>query len=89
VRKIKSKVRHFPIMHVANDELFKNFEFDASNLGWGEVLKQVNVGRSNPNEEIIQFALGTWLDNKKNYATIKFETYLINNVFFLALKLLQ
>jgi hypothetical protein len=90
VRKIKSKVRHLPILHVASDELFKIVESDASDQGWGAVLKQVKAGRSKPHEEIIQFASGTWLDNKKNYATIdkeikatlnainKFEIYLIN-----------
>ena len=90
VRKIKSKVRHLPILYVASDELFKIVDFDASDHGWGEILKQVKAGRSKPHEEIMQFASRTWLDNEKNYATIdkeikaalnainKFEIYLIN-----------
>ena len=90
VRKIKSKVRHFPTLHVASDELFKIVESDANDQGWGVVLKQVKARISKPHEEIIQFASGTWLDNEKNYATIekeikvtlnainKFRIYLIN-----------
>ena len=53
VRKIKSKVGHLPILHVASDELFKIVESNASDQGWGGVLKQVKVGRSKPHEEII------------------------------------
>jgi hypothetical protein len=59
VRKIKSKFRNFPILHVASDELFKIVESDASDQGWGEVFKQVKSGRSKPHEEIILFASGT------------------------------
>ena len=70
VRKIKSKVMHLIIIHVASDELFKIVEFDASHQGWGAVLKQVKACRSKPREEIIQFVSGTWLDNENNYATI-------------------
>jgi hypothetical protein len=46
VRKIKFKVRHLPTLHVASDELFKIVESDANDQGWGEILKQVKVGRS-------------------------------------------
>jgi hypothetical protein len=90
MRKIKYKVRHLPILHVASDDLFKIVESDVSDQGWGAVLKQVKVDRSKPHEEIIQFSSGTWPDNGNNYAIIdkeikaslnainKFEIYLIN-----------
>lgn len=50
VQKIKSKVRHLPILHVANDNFLKIVESDASNLGWGAVLKQKN---NKDEEEVI------------------------------------
>ena len=40
VREIKSKVRNLPILYVADDNAFKIVEIDASNIGWGGVLKQ-------------------------------------------------
>jgi hypothetical protein len=41
---------------VANDKLEKIVESDASNIGWGAVLKQLNQGT----EEVIQFTSGLW-----------------------------
>jgi hypothetical protein len=42
VRNIKSKVKHLPILHVSDDRFLKIVETDASNVGWGAVLKQQN-----------------------------------------------
>lgn len=41
VRNIKQKVRNLPILYVVDDELPKIVESDASEAGWGAILKQV------------------------------------------------
>lgn len=50
VRNIKAKVRHLPILHISDDNLLKIVETDASNIGWGAVLKQQTKDKK---EEII------------------------------------
>lgn len=79
-------------MHVSDDNLLKIVETDASNIGWGAVLKQVN---QQEREEIIQFASGLWQAAEKNYSTLekeikaalnaiqKFQLYLIYKKFIL------
>jgi hypothetical protein len=86
VRNIKAKVRHMPILHVANEQYLKIVESDASNIGWGAVLKQK---APNGKEEVIQFASGLWSTAEQNYSALdkeikaalisiyKFELYLI------------
>jgi hypothetical protein len=92
VRKIKAKVKQLPILHVANDNYDKIVESDASNLGWGAVLKQKNPQGK---EEVIQFASGLWNSAEQNYSVLdkeikaalnsiyKFELYLIYKNFLL------
>jgi hypothetical protein len=41
VRNIKSKAKTLPLLYISDDDLPKIVETDASNLGWGAVLKQV------------------------------------------------
>jgi len=43
-----------PILYVADDLAYKIVELDASNIGWGGVLKK-KVGKY---EQVIQFASG-------------------------------
>jgi hypothetical protein len=57
VKNIKAKVKNLPILHISDDDLPKIVETDASNIGWGAVLKQV---RDKGKEEVIQFASGLW-----------------------------
>jgi len=40
VQNIKDKVKSLPILNVSNDNAFKIVETDASNIGWGGILKQ-------------------------------------------------
>jgi hypothetical protein len=47
----------------------KIVETDASNLGYGEILKQVQDNK----EQILQYTFAHWNDCKKNYSTIKKE----------------
>jgi len=45
VQQIKGKVKTLPILYVADDNAFKIVESDASNIGWGGVLKQKKEGK--------------------------------------------
>ena len=95
VQKIKARVKNLPILYVADDNLPKIVETDASNEGWGAVLKQVRIKENKKkSEEIFQFASGVWQDAEKNYAALdkeikaalnavqKFEIFLINKSVF-------
>lgn len=91
VQKIKAKVKSLPILYVADDQAFNIVESDASNVGWGGVLKQ-RIGKE---EQVVQFASGALNLAKQNYYVIerevkaawncirKFEVYLINKPFLL------
>lgn len=52
VQEIKAKVKSLPILYIADDEAFKIVESDASDIGWGGILKQM-IGEE---EQIVQFA---------------------------------
>eukprot|EP00253_Pinus_taeda_P016901 PITA_16901 len=52
VQEIKAKVKSLPILYVVDDQAFKIVESDASNVGWGGVLKQ-KIGKE---EQVVQFA---------------------------------
>lgn len=57
VQKIKARVKNLPILYVADDDLPKIVETNASNIGWGTVLKQVRIKENKRKvEEILQFA---------------------------------
>ena len=45
VKRIKEKVKTLPILYLCDEDLFKIFEIDASELGWGGVLKQQKYGQ--------------------------------------------
>ena len=96
VRNIKSKVKNLPILYVADDGSFKIVETDASNIGWGGVLKQRPSEKSQKNEEkIVQYVSGVWIKAENNYSTIekevkaawncvsKFSIHLVNKFFLL------
>jgi len=69
VKKIKADVKNLPILYVANENLPKFVESDASNIGWGGILKKIKYGE----EQFIQFALGTWNLAEQNYSKIEKE----------------
>lgn len=46
-------------------------ETDASNIGYGGILKQINPHKNK--EELVRFTSGKWNDTQKNYSTIKTE----------------
>lgn len=70
VRNIKAKVRQLPILHVSNGEFLKIVETNASQIGWGAVLKQKNTYGQ---EEVIQFSSGLWSTTEQNYTALKKE----------------
>ena len=51
VQKIKARVKTLPILYVADDDLPKIVETDASNEGWGAVLKQVRIKENKKKSE--------------------------------------
>ena len=74
MQKIKARVKTLPILYVADDDLPKIVETDASNEGWGVVLRQVRIKENKKkSEEILQFALGVSQDSEKNYAALDKE----------------
>jgi len=91
VQEIKAKVKSLPILYIADDEAFKIVESDASDKGWGGILKQ----KADKEEQVVQFASGVWSPVEQNYSVIerevkaawncisKFAVYLINKPFLL------
>ena len=62
VRQIKKQVLEIPCLHIADSLAFKIVETDASDLGYGGILKQISNGR----ECIVQFISAHWNDGQKN-----------------------
>ena len=60
-------------LHLADPNLPKVVETDASDLGYGGILKQVQ----NEQKVVIQYTSGHWNDTHKNYSTIKIEILFI------------
>ena len=69
VRLIKQSVKSIPCLHLANPAFPKIVETDASDLGYGGILKQKEIDK----EQIVQYVSAHWNDCQKNYSTIKKE----------------
>ena len=69
VRLIKNSVKNIPCLFLANPALPKIVETDASDLGYGGILKQKEDNR----EQIVQYVSAHWNECQKNYSTIKKE----------------
>ena len=54
-----------------NNKWYKIVETDASELGYGGILKQLNPKKKK--EELIRFHSGFWKSAQQNYSTIKKE----------------
>jgi hypothetical protein len=82
-----------PCLSLANPNYFKIVETDASNLGYGGILKQV-IPKSNK-EVLVRFTSGEWNPTQVKYSTVKkemfsiikciskFQSDLLNQKFFL------
>uniref|UniRef100_A0A6N2LKD6 Reverse transcriptase domain-containing protein n=1 Tax=Salix viminalis TaxID=40686 RepID=A0A6N2LKD6_SALVM len=69
VRTIKAQVQSIPLLHLADPLAPKIVETDASDIGYGGILKQVH----NSKESIIAYTSAHWNDCQKNYSTVKKE----------------
>lgn len=76
VKQIKSKVKRLPCLYILDQDAFKIIETDASDYGYGGILKQ----RKDSKEQLVRFTSGTWNDAQKNYSTIKKEILAIVKV---------
>jgi hypothetical protein len=71
IRKIKLKAKQLPCLCLANPAWRKVVETDASNIGYGGILKQQNP--HSQKEELVRFTSGSWKKAQLNYSTIKKE----------------
>jgi cell division protein FtsB len=71
VRQIKIHVKTLPCLGIPSDNAFKIVETDASEIGFGGILKQL-VSPGSP-EQIVRFHSGSWNSAQSNYSTIKKE----------------
>ncbi|XP_028051189.1 uncharacterized protein LOC114255842 [Camellia sinensis] len=71
VRRIKAKVQQIPCLQLRNPNWKKIVETDASNTGFGGILKQLNPNTKK--EELLRFHSGHWNKAALNYPTIKQE----------------
>ena len=71
VKQIKSHVKTLPCLGIPTVDAFKIVETDASNIGYGGILKQSVSPESS--EQIIRFYSGIWNNAQLNYSTIKNE----------------
>lgn len=71
VQDIKKYVKTLPCLGIANPSAFKIVETDASEVGFGGILKQKSDSSSH--EEIVCFHSGAWDSTQQNYSTIKKE----------------
>ena len=70
-QKIKLIVQKLPCQGIPHPEAFMIIETDASDIGYGGILKQ-KVSKE-PTEQLVRFTSGIWNDTQKNYSTIKKE----------------
>ena len=71
VRQIKKHVKTLPCLGFPSPDSFKIVETNASELGYGGILKQ-KVLESNQ-EQIVRFHSSVWNAAQQNYSTIKKE----------------
>ncbi|XP_059284734.1 uncharacterized protein LOC132038027 [Lycium ferocissimum] len=70
VQKIKRKVNNLPCLTLANPNWQKIIETDASDIGYGGILKQLSP---NDKQEYLVDFTQKWNNSQKNYATVAKE----------------
>ena len=70
VKRIKAQIKQLHCLHLPNPQ-WSTVETDASNFGYGGILKQYNPHRQQ--EELLRFTSGIWKGPSLNYPTIKKE----------------
>ncbi|XLU35113.1 hypothetical protein S245_071179, partial [Arachis hypogaea] len=76
IRFLKTKVRNLPCLYLPIPYAFKTVEADASNLGYGGILKQ----KLHDKECIIGFISKHWNSTQQSYSTIKKEILAISEL---------
>ncbi|HEX7904649.1 MAG TPA: ribonuclease H family protein, partial [Chitinophagaceae bacterium] len=71
VQQVKKYIKELPCLGISNDSAFKIVETDASDIGFGGILKQ-KLTPDSP-EQIVRFHSGAWNSTQLNYSTIKKE----------------
>ena len=71
VQQIKQKVQNLPCLMIANPNWEKIVETDASEIGYGGILKQISP--ETKQEYLVRFHSGKWNNSQKNYATVAKE----------------
>ena len=69
VKQIKVHVKTLSCLIIPLDNAFKIVEIDASEIGFGGILKQL-VSPGSP-EQIVRFHSRSWNSAQSNYSTIK------------------
>lgn len=69
VKRIKGQVKSLPCLAIPHPESFKIVETDASEKGYGGILKQ----RMGKKEVLVRFTNGVWVGPRVNYSTVKKE----------------
>ena len=73
IKQVKTQVKHLPCLYLPNPHSFKIVETDASDIGYGGILKQ----RVADKETIIAFTSKHWNLAQQNYSTVKKEVLAI------------
>ena len=71
VKEIKRKIQYLPCLSIPNPQAFLIVETDASDLGFGGILKQRLP--SSPKESLVRYYSGCWNATQSKYSTIKKE----------------
>jgi hypothetical protein len=71
VQKVKKAIKSIPCLSILDPSASIIVETDASDIGYGGVLKQVSSQSSQ--EQLVRFHSGVWSGPQKNYSTIKKE----------------
>ena len=67
VKQVKSQVKELPCLGILHPEVFPIIETDASNIGYGRILKQDFENKIS----IVRFHSGIWNGPQINYSTVK------------------
>jgi len=68
VQKVKQHVKSLPCLGIPHPDAFMIVETDASDIGYGGILKQ-KLGSQN--EQLVRFHFGLWHGPQQKYFTIK------------------
>ena len=71
IRQIEKYVKQLTCIVIPSPNTFKIVETDASDIGYGGILKQ--VAKNDAKQQIVRFHYGSWSATQQNYSTIKKE----------------